>query len=853
MTEQAKQTIHDRITPDAARFIQESIAEAKGQEVFFAGSMDQKGRVCKPRVLARGNSTAVPALFEQLDIRDVVIHNHPSGDLTPSEPDLGLASLYGNQGHGMFIVDNEVLSVYVVVEPFLPKDATPLDTAALGRAFSPDSPLARTLPHFEVRPQQARMMELVARAFNRNGIGIVEAPTGIGKTIAYLLPAVQWALLNKERVVISTRTINLQEQIVFKDVPLIQQVLGVDFQACLVKGRYNYVCRRKLSRFFAEATLFDDDESKDQLDHLAKWVEKTRDGSRSDLPFVPSRALWEQVASESDTCAMGRCPDQKRCFVTQARRDMAKADLLVANHHMLFSDISIKKETGDFSAMAVLPAYKRVIFDEAHSIEDSATEYFGVSTSFLGVMASLGRFQRVERGRERGLIPIIRAKLVKDCPQVGVRDFEEIQNLLEKLLLPALATCRQSLKVAFDALRALTAEQSGQIGRDVKWRLTEAVLDESLVRECHAAYVMPAVDDCRLFVRHCNRLFQFLDVIERAPNQEEAPLAVEAVQLRAFARRVENAANVLAEGTSEELQENTVRWIEIDSKKEEIVRVIRCPLEVGPPLAEWCYGQLASVVMTSATLTVNQEFNYLFSRLGLDRVSADRLESQILDSPFRFDQQALLGIATDLPAPNERDFLDSCVDAIDEALKISRGHAFVLFTSFYAMDFTFNRLADGLRQAGITPLKQGQTARTRLLDQFRSDTSSVLFATDSFWEGVDVAGESLQCVILPKLPFRVPTEPVQQARAEAIEDAGGNPFMAYSVPQAVIKFRQGFGRLIRRRTDRGVILVLDGRIVSKYYGRIFLKSLPGVRVVKGPRPGLSKALARFFAASEEEE
>lgn len=839
--------IQRRFTPEAARAVQEAIAETGGREVFFAGTLDAQGRVSEVRVCARGNEEAVPALFEGLDVRDVVIHNHPGGDLAPSNADLELAMMYSAHGHGMFIVDNDVFGVYVVVEPFLPKDATPLDAAALARFFSPGGRMASLMPQFEVRPQQARMMEAAARAFNRDGITVVEAPTGVGKTVAYLVPAILWALTNKERVVISTRTINLQEQIVFKDIPLLRRALDVPFHACLVKGRSNYICWRKLSRAFSEATLFDDEDVRNQLYTIGEWVEKTTDGSKSDLPMSPPRELWEQVCSEADTCAMGRCPDQKRCFVSKARREVAKADLIVANHHILFSDVALKKEAGDFTALAVLPAFKRLIFDEAHSIEDSATEYLGVSATRAQAIATLGRFQRMEMGRERGLLPLLRARLVKDCPQFSVRDFEEVQVLLDLHLLPALDECRASLTTAFSVLRSLTAEQCGQIGRDIKWRLTPRVLQNPELRETHAVYVIPAVESCRRFVQLCMRLNERLSDIQPMPNQPESPIATELLQLRAFARRIEAVANVLAEGTSEELQENTVRWIEIDSKNEQTVRVVRCPLDVGPPLAEWVYEHLSTVVMTSATLAVEREFDYLFKRLGLGRVLPGRIETLALDSPFNFERQALLGIATDLPEPSDRNFLEASVEGVRRALRASRGHAFVLFTSFYALDYTHARLADELREAGITPLRQGQTNRTQLLDQFRGDLSSVLFGTDSFWEGVDVAGESLRCVILPKLPFRVPTEPVLEARAEAIEAAGGNAFTEYSVPQAVIKFRQGFGRLIRRRTDRGVIVVLDRRIVSKFYGRVFLRSLPEVRIVRGPGEEVYAALDEFFS------
>jgi ATP-dependent DNA helicase DinG len=325
----------------------------------------------------------------------------------------------------------------------------------------------------------------------------------------------------------------------------------------------------------------------------------------------------------------------------------------------------------------------------------------------------------------------------------------------------------------------------------------------------------------------------------------------EMMELQAYSVRLTTLASALMEGTREELEPNTVRWIEIDSADAHIVRVVRCPLEVGKCLAEWLYPNLQTVVMTSATLSVQRGFDYLFSRIGLNLVDPDRIEKAILDSPFDFEQQALLCIAQDIASPDEPRFLEQTVDSVRRILEITKGHALVLFTSFYALDFAHSRLEAELRKARITPLKQGEAARTQLLNRFRKDVSSVLFATDSFWEGIDVAGEALQCVILSKLPFRVPTEPIQQARAEAIDAAGGNSFMSYTVPQAVIKFRQGFGRLIRRRSDRGTVVVLDRRILTKYYGRVFLESLPGVRVVRGPRNRLYEVLQAFYQGKVE--
>lgn len=847
MTKPIGEDAKRRFTGAAALHMRTEIDDAGGREVFFCGTLDASGLVTGVRVCARGNEDAVPAILDTIGLRDVVIHNHPGDDISPSDPDLDIASICAHDGHGVYIVDNAVERIYVVVEPFLDRDIHRLDPVEMGHAFEPASRLARALPHFEVRPQQRTMMDAVARAFNQDGIAVIEAPTGIGKTFAYLIPAIYWAVHNRERVVISTRTINLQEQIMLKDIPVLQKSLPEKFQAALVKGRGNYVCRRKLARALSEMSLLDDDATQEALKTLDAWANKTEDGSRSDLPFVPTRDIWERVCSEADTCVGNRCPSARQCFVTKARREVAKADLIVANHHILFSDVAVKKETGDFSSLAVLPSYKRVILDEAHSIEDSATEYFGVQATRTGALALLGRFIRKERVHERGLIPSLKIRLIKETAAIGRDECDALLDLIDNHLLPALAAVREAVILAFDALRSITAEKCGQIGRDIKWRLTPKELGDPDLREMHKVYVLPAIEEIATCLGNCTDLITRLRRIRPARDQLDPPFLMEISELAGYRSRLEYLAKVMAEGTGEELLPNTVRWIEIDSQKASIVRIIRCPLDVGGCLAEWMYDNLRTAVMTSATLSVQHKFDYLFRRIGLDRVDKDRVETAILDSPFEYDKQALLCIMRDMISPDERGFQEETVNCLREILERTRGYALVLFTSFSALDFTHRRLEPELRRMGIRVLKQGEDERTRILNRFREDLSSVLFGTDSFWEGVDVAGDALQCVILPKLPFRVPTEPIQQARAEAIETAGGNSFVEYTVPQAVIKFRQGFGRLIRRKTDRGVVVVLDRRIVTRFYGRKFLDSLPGVRIVSEPRTKIYEILADFYA------
>jgi len=836
-----------RIHPDAAQGIREAVAETGGREVFFGGKLDAKGMVAAVRVLARGHEGAVPAVFDGLEPREVVIHNHPGGDVHPSDADLELAIVYSHNGHGVYIVDNDAQRVYVVIEPFREKDQSQLDTNALAAMLGPEGPLAQALTDYEPRPQQERMLECVAEAFNRNEVAVVEAPTGVGKTIAYLVPAIHWAVRNRERVVVSTRTINLQEQIIQKDIPLLQRCIGLKFSAVLVKGRNNYLCPRRLERALSEATLFRDATEESALKALVEWAEHTTDGSRSDLPFHPPEEIWDKVCSESDTCTPMQCMQAGNCFLTKARREIAKADIVVVNHHMLFSDLAIKKEVGSFTSAAVLPSYERLIIDEAHHVEDSATEYFGVEATQTGSLALLGRLLRSERGQERGLLPFIKVKLVKDTPASSHEDAEAALRLIDDRLIPAIVAARESVRTAFGALREVTAARCGQIGRDVKWRLTRDTLEDRDLRETHAEFVVPLSEDLIELAKFVRALADQLRDI-RPKNEDDAPpFTVDVVQLLAYSARLRRLADVLAEATSAALAPNTVRWIEIDAYRPHIVRVVRCPLDAGQALAEWVYPNLKSVAMTSATLAVDRKFDYMLHRTGLDRIKHPNVATESLDSPFDFESQAVLCVPQDLPAPNDPAYVAASAEIVGEIVRITRGNAFVLFTSFGALNEMASRLDAPLRAAGLNPLKQGEAPRHQLLERFRTVPGSVLFGTDSFWEGVDVAGEALQCVILTRLPFRVPTEPIFEARCEAIEEAGGNAFVDYTVPLAVIKFRQGFGRLIRRRTDRGAVVVLDQRILTQRYGRQFLRSLPAVRQVAGTSDDVLDELSSFFA------
>ncbi len=836
------------IAPEAAEKMRRAIAEAGGNEVYFLGYTDESKRVIDVDVLARGNEAAVPAVLQAASPTDAVIHNHPSGNLTPSDADVSIASRLAAEDVASYIVNNDVTDIYVIVEPLAPPALEPLDSEELVQYFRPEGPIAAKLDSYEYRAQQLEMVSTVTRAFNQDEIAIIEAGTGTGKTLAYLVPAILWALRNKERCVVSTNTINLQEQLVYKDIPFLQSVMPERFSAVLVKGRGNYVCLRKVEDLEREPDLFDEEDS-DELRQLLAWAHTTKDGSKSDLNFTPRAEVWEKVASESDTCTRARCPHYNRCFVTRARREAAKAHVLVVNHHLLFADLALRELTGNLGQAAVLPPYQRIILDEAHHIEEVATNYFGIGLTRAGMRRLLGRLHRERKGRATGLIHQILNRVRGARGQLRREIEEKIEQRLAYELLPAVRTAlelnEQVMEDLFQATAQIALEQARleeNSSEEVKLRLTEDVL--AYYRNQEALW-----DGLKRYRQLLDQLAGM--VADSLPDLLRAEVAAPSlsspiVEFRATGERLSAAVNTLREVFWSDSEE-WIRWIEIRPRTgRNIVRVGCSPLEVGPRLAEAVFNTYRTVVLTSATLAVDQSFHYFRERVGLNLAKGDRVVEALLPAPFDYERQAIVGVPTDIAEPGSRTFAEELVSLLWEALQLTHGRAFVLFTSYGLLTRTYQRLAGLLRDSGMEPLRQGQAPRHQLLEWFKRDTHSVLFGTDSFWEGVDVEGEALGSVIITRLPFKVPTDPVVEARVEAITRRGGNAFLEYTVPQAVLKFKQGFGRLIRKRTDRGCVLIFDRRVVEKYYGKIFLRSLPKTRIVTGPREVVFRTVKEFL-------
>ncbi len=829
---------------NALQQMRDAIAGAHGNEVFFLGRTDEAKVVIDAEPLARGNRDAVAAIMIAASFGDVVIHNHPSGVLTPSQADIEIASLLGNQGVGFYIIDNAAERCYQAVSPFARTVVERLSFPEIERWYAPAGILAQHLKGYEQRGEQTRMAFAVAEAFNEDRIAVIEAGTGTGKSLAYLLPSVLWCIRNRERVVISTNTINLQEQLIKKDIPFLQKYSDLDFRAVLVKGRNNYLCLRKLETVKAEPTLFKDDAANELL-AIIDWSLKTGEGCRSDLSFIPRDETWEELSCESDQCGRVKCPHYTRCFFYKARREAAGADLLVVNHALLMADVAVRQETG-YGSTAILPPFERLIFDEGHHLEDVATNFLSAQVSRNGLLKMTGKLQH-PRKAQRGLLPLLSAQLSREVPEALDDIYMEVAAILEGRLIPRRGAVADAINRTMDAIGVALIthlRRDREKKEELKLRLTPAVYASDLWRE-----VEKRVNElCEELADYAAVLRSFLKSCEKLPERVLEKLAGNLVDLRGVKGRMETARENLCFFIARE--EGFCRWFEVrKGAKGMVVKLCSSPLEVAESIKSVILDKFKTIVVTSATLAVGERFDYLERRTGLSLVNRSRVTELLLPSPFDYEHQTFVGIPADIPEPVASGFEAALREHLLRGLTISQGHAFVLFTSYDLLSRVYGRLAEPLKREGLTPMRQGEINRHLLLSQFKKAHNAVLFGTDSFWEGVDVKGRALELVVITRLPFRVPTEPILEARAEHIVASGGDPFMEYTVPQAVIKFKQGFGRLIRSREDRGAVLILDSRVLSKNYGRFFLGSLPGARMVQGSGDEVFAGMADFFNPS----
>lgn len=825
-------TLDQYMTHEVVAKLRAALRKNEGAGAYFVGQLDQDGKIARVKAVCKEGPRAPMLLFSTPKTGEVVLHNHADAQLLPTQQDEEYARRFDEKGIGYLLIDNQVEHAHQIVEGVQEAESlVPLDEKEITALLGPKGPMARKLPRYEQRDEQIAMLRGMVRAFNHDHIYMVEAGTGTGKSLAYLIPSVYWAHRNRERVVVSTKTINLQEQIFYKDIPFLQEVLDIPFTASLVKGRNNYLCIRRVHQVGAELQIEQDEEQRKQLHRLHEWAQNTTTGDKSSLSFLPDDALWSRLQADGDACQRMRCEHYKSCFYYIARRQQADADILVTNHHVLFADLALRESSGNFHTPALLPPYHRIVLDEAHNIEDAASAFLGFQITPFGVLQSLGKLLRTKKQEETGLLRQIGGLLQEHHHKIkGVGPLQ--QTLFEKLI-PEVRRLRENTLRIEQRIRSLLVDAENNTPQLIKVRVTPSFRKQGPwqdLREMGLGWGQQIRDLLQW-------LMKFAADVEDQAKVIEKDLSSPLMEIGAAVNRLGNAAASLdlffSEDETDESNPNAedeavlVRWFEAQTQADGRLRLQAAPLEVAAPLSKMLYDHFGTIALTSATLTTGQkDFSFLQQRLGMQDLPDSRVFSDMFPSPFDYATQSLIGIPTDLPGPNAPQFRDAICEIIFRSLEISDGRAFVLCTSFGLLRFLYERLAPRLERLDIRSLCQGQMPRHILLQRKIEEERSVLFGTDSFWEGVDVQGRALCNVILTRLPFRVPSDPLIEARVEALESRGENSFLRYTVPSATIKFKQGFGRLIRSKQDRGTVLILDNRVVEKSYGSVFLDALP---------------------------
>ncbi|WP_405347813.1 ATP-dependent DNA helicase [Fusobacterium animalis] len=806
--------IRDRFSEESLQTIKKYLEEHNNKSMIFKATFDEDEKIQKPFFLSLYKKKSFEETLTKVGKNEVVIRTTKPNQLYPSDMELELSEeLYTRRNIAYCLLSSDLDDFYFVQDI----DRIFLEEIDIENYFAKDGILAKEIKGFEYRQEQEEMAQYIQDAINEDRKIIVEAGTGTGKTLAYLIPSIKWAVTNKKKVIIATNTINLQEQLLLKDIPLAKSIIKDEFSYVLVKGRNNYVCKR----FFNELALgksIDIEtfsmEAREQIEYILKWGNKTKTGDKAELTFEVYPDVWELVQSTTELCLGKKCPYRKECFYMKTRMEKMEADILISNHHVFFADLNVRAETDFDSEYLILPRYDMVIFDEAHNVESVARSYFSVEVSKISFTRLLNRIYQKKNRRKKEKSALIRVEDTVD--EKNLEDSEQYIYLLN------------TLKEEISILQNIGDEYFDEI-RKIYETNTEAPIKKSLNNfEMTKSRFLENLREKKDIFQ--SKLADFLNLMMSFNNviDEEKDKNPEVINFNNHLKMFKVYIDSFKFINSFE-DDNYIYWLDINSKRTNVV-LTATPLNIAQKLSTVLFDNLDRLVFASATIVVNGNFDYFKKSLGLDE--EDCIEA-IIKSPFDYDEQMSVYIPSDIQdSENINAFVSDASKFILNILLKTNGKAFILFTSYTMLNQIYYSISKKLKDKGFEVFLHGDKPRSQIIKEFKEAENPILFGTTSFWEGVDVQGENLSNVIITKLPFLVPTDPVVSAISKKIEEDGGNSFTDFQLPEAIIKFKQGVGRLIRKKTDSGNIFILDNRILKKRYGSLFINALPSQKNIK---------------------
>ena len=806
--------IRDRFSEESLQTIKKYLEEHNNKSMIFKATFDEDEKIQKPFFLSLYKKKSFEETLTKVGKNEVVIRTTKPNQLYPSDMELELSEeLYTRRNIAYCLLSSDLDDFYFVQDI----DRIFLEEIDIENYFAKDGILAKEIKGFEYREEQEEMAQYIQDAINEDRKIIVEAGTGTGKTLAYLIPAIKWAVVNKKKVIIATNTINLQEQLLLKDIPLAKSIIKDEFSYVLVKGRNNYVCKRLFNELALGKNIDIETfsiEAREQIEYILKWGNKTKTGDKAELPFEVYPDVWELVQSTTELCLGKKCPYRKECFYMKTRMEKMEADILISNHHVFFADLNVRAETDFDSEYLILPRYDMVIFDEAHNIESVARSYFSVEVSKISFTRLLNRIYQRKNKRKKEKSALIR---VEDT--IDEKDLEDSQQYIDLL---------NTLKEEISILQNIGDEYFDEI-RKIYETNTEAPIKKSLNNfEMTKSRFLENLREKKDIFQ--TKLADFLNLMMIFNNviDEEKDKNPEVINFNNHLKMFKAYIDSFKFINSFE-DDNYIYWLDINSKRTNVV-LTATPLNIAQKLSTVLFDNLDRLVFASATIVVNGSFDYFKKSLGLDE--EDCIEA-IIKSPFDYNEQMSVYIPSDIQdSENINAFVSDASKFILNILLKTNGKAFILFTSYTMLNQIYYSISKKLKDKGFEVFLHGDKPRSQLIKEFKEAENPILFGTTSFWEGVDVQGENLSNVIITKLPFLVPTDPVVSAISKKIEEDGGNSFMDFQLPEAIIKFKQGVGRLIRKKTDSGNIFILDNRILKKRYGSLFINALPSQKNIK---------------------